>query len=106
MDLLVPHECQRCGVVDEAQFTFSGPHIKQICNSCGCYVKFFDKAKIPDPSETKLKIWAITPDLSAIADAKSKMGFIENLTGLNNKIIYWRLYLKVRELHFKQVMTL
>ena len=97
MDLLVPHECQRCGVVDEAQFTFSGPHIKQICNACGCYVKFFDKSKIPDAGETKLRIWALTTDLSVIGDCKNRIGFVDDLTGTNKKIMYWRLYLKVRE---------
>ncbi len=96
MQLLIPNECHYCGLVDEAKFVYAGPHVKQICNGCGKYVKFFDKSKIPDARETKLAIWAITTDLAQINEAKQESGFVENLKGLDLKMIYWRLYLEIR----------
>lgn len=96
MQLLIPNECTYCGLVDEAKFVYAGPHIKQVCNGCGRYVKFFDKSKIPDSKETKLAIWAITQDIAEIEDSKYRIGFIENLKGLDLKMIYWRLYLETR----------
>jgi len=98
MQLLIPYECHHCGVVDEAKFVYAGPHVKQICNCCNKYVKFFDKALIPDARETKLRIWAITQDVPKITSAKAEIGFIENLKGLDLKMIYWRLYLQVRKM--------
>ena len=95
--LLVPHECHHCGVVDEAKFVFSGPHIKQVCNGCSRYVKFFSKSKIPDVREIKLKIWSITKDIDYIKKCKEKSSFVENLSGIEQKIMYWRLYLQIRE---------
>lgn len=96
MKLLIPHECYNCGLVDEANFLYAGPHIKQICNGCNKYVKFFDKSLIPDAKEVKLKIWSITQDTFLISQAKDYIGFIEGQTGLDLKIGYWRLYLEVR----------
>lgn len=97
MELMIPYDCPRCGVTDEAQFRFAGPHIKQVCNHCGSYVKFFNKSKIPDHQEIRLKIWSITQDLDTINKAKSNIGFVENLKGLHLKIMYWRLYLELRK---------
>jgi len=97
MQLLIPNECHYCGVVDEAKFVYAGPHMKQICNSCGRYVKFFDKSKIPDSKEIKLKIWSITQDIDRISEAKKQCSFIENLKGLDLKVMYWRLYLQIRK---------
>lgn len=96
MQLLIPNECHYCGLVDEAKFVYAGPHVKQLCNGCGRYVKFFDKAKIPDSRETKLTIWAITQDIAEISLAKDQIGFVENLKGLDLKMMYWRLYLEIR----------
>lgn len=97
MELLIPHECHSCGVVDEAKFIFSGPHIKQLCNGCDRYVKFFHKNRIPDVREIKLKIWAITTDFKEISDAKIKSGFVDNLIGIEQRMVYWRLYLQIRK---------
>jgi hypothetical protein len=92
------HTCYKCGLIDEAKFVFAGPHVKQVCNGCGFYVKFFDKAMIPDVMEIKLKIWAITnQDLTLIEKAKREVEFTP-CTGLTAKMMYWRVYLKVREL--------
>jgi hypothetical protein len=96
MQLLIPNECHYCGLVDEAKFVYAGPHVKQICNGCGKYIKFFDKAKIPDSKETKLAIWAITTDIDSINESKNQIGFVDGLKGLDLKMIYWRLYLEVR----------
>jgi hypothetical protein len=92
------HTCHKCGLIDEARFVFAGPHVKQVCNGCGFYVKFFDKAKVPDVREIKLKIWAITrQDLELIEQAKKAVDFTP-CKGLYEKMMYWRVYLKVREL--------
>lgn len=98
MELMVPHTCQHCGAVDEARFVFSGPHIKQLCNSCGKYIKFFHKGSIPDVREIRLRIWLITQDVELINDAKKRSGFVENMVGVDAKMVYWRLYLKIREM--------
>ena len=97
MELLVPHECHYCGLVDEAKFIFSGPHVKQVCNGCNRYVKFYSMSAIPDVREIKLKIWSLTTDLNIIDECKIKSSFVPGLSGIDNKITYWRLYLKVRE---------
>jgi len=98
MELFIPHNCVACGVTDEAKFLLSGPHVKQVCNHCGKYVKFVSKGFVPDHNETKLRIWAITQDTCYIDAAKELMGFVENTTGVERKLMYWRLYLKLREM--------
>lgn len=103
MELFIPHNCSACGQTEEAKFVFSGPHVKQICNSCNAYVKFVSKSAIPDATEIKLKIWAITKDVSFIDAAKEQCGFVEGLTGLQNRMMYWRLYLSVKALMLKWV---
>lgn len=97
MELLVPHECHSCGSVDEAKFTYAGPHIKQVCNGCGRYVKFFSKNCIPDVMEIKFKIWYIVKDTAKIELIKARIGFQDDLSGLDEKMMYWRLYLSVRK---------
>lgn len=104
MNLLKPTECLHCGEVDEAKFVFSGPHIKQVCNRCGSYVKFISKALIPDATETRLRIWAIADhDLDLINNAKIECYFIEELRGVERNMMYWRLYLTVRRMIGKGV---
>lgn len=101
MKLLVPYECHLCGEVNEAEFLFSGPHIKQICYGCKSYVKFFPISKLPDIKEIKLNIWSITKNVEQIESHKKKIGFIESsnefqLTNIEQKIMYWRLYLSIK----------
>jgi len=106
MNLLKPFECHHRGVVDEAKFVFSGPHIKQVCNCCDAYVKFIPKASIPDATETKLRIWSITQQSQElIQQAKRECGFVDNLTGVERNIMYWRLYLAVRAIVVKEVLV-
>lgn len=88
--------CHKCGSVDEAKLILGSVHVKQICNGCGCYVKFFNKALIPDIPEIKMKIWAISSDLTAIKEAKESIDFVEKLSGIYGKIMYWKLYLEMR----------
>lgn len=97
MEFIIPYDCPRCGVTDEAQFRFAGPHIKQVCNNCGSYVKFYNKSKLPDATEMKLKIWSITQSVETINKAKAKIGFVKNLKGIEKNIMYWRLYLHIRK---------
>jgi hypothetical protein len=89
--------CRKCGAIDEARFTFAGPHIKQVCNACGFYVKFFDKAKIPDIKDLRLKIWHISDqNIDLINKCKKDMEFVEGMKGLDGKMMYWKLYLHIR----------
>jgi len=98
MGLLLPHQCQICGLEDEAKLVYAGPHVKQVCNGCDNYVKFISKSFIPDIREIKLRIWSITQDLAYIEAAKEACLFVEELPGLDGKMMYWRLYLKLREM--------
>lgn len=97
MQLLIPNECHNCGLVDEAKFVYAGPHIKQICNGCDSYVKFFPASRIPDYRDIKLRIWAITQDPPLINKAKQECAFVENAKGTDLKLVYWRLYLQLRK---------
>ncbi len=98
MENFFNYECHKCGLIDEACFVYSGPHIKQICNGCSAYVKFFDKAKLPDVKEIKIKIFsACLSDLKLVHKAKNEMGFIDGLTGVSAKMMYLKLYLFVRK---------
>ena len=99
MELLFSHKSNHCGVTDEARFVYSGPHIKQVCNNsdCGKYVKFISQALIPDVREIKLKIWSISQDVELIDFYKGVSGFADGLSGVDEKITYWRLYLEIRK---------
>lgn len=101
MDLFIPHNCSVCGQTEEAKFVFSGPHVKQLCGHCDVYVKFVSKSTIPDATETRLKIWAITQDVPLIDAAKEECKFVEGLSGLEKRMMYWRLYLAVKTLALK-----
>ena len=61
-------------------------------------MKFFNKALIPDVKEIKLKIFYIVDsNLQAIENMKKECEFIEGLTGIQQKLMYWKLYLTVRK---------
>lgn len=102
MELFIPHVCHVCGQTDEAKFVFSGPHVKQLCNSCGSYVKFVSKSVVPDATEIRFKIWSLTKDVSLIDAAKEASGYVDNLKGLEKRMMSWRLYLKVKEIIEKE----
>lgn len=93
------HECHKCGVADEARFVNAGPHVKQVCNNCGFYVKFFDKTLIPDVKDIRLKIWFVCEqDATVITNLKQQCEFVESLQGLQAKLQWWKLYLAARRL--------
>ena len=95
-NLFFQTHCHKCGATDEAKFTYAGPHIKQVCNKCNFYIKFFDKASIPDAKDIRLKIWSISnQDIQLINKCKINVDFIEGLKGVDGKMMYWKLYLKV-----------
>lgn len=94
------HSCHKCGVIDEARFSLGSVHLKQICNNCGFYVKFFDKNLLPTIHDIKTKIWFIAEqDLQVIKKAKDECEFNE---GMGDKIYgrleYWKLYLQIRKM--------
>lgn len=94
------HICHEsdCGLADEARFLHAGPHIKQVCNGCGAYVKFFPEHLIPDVEYIKQKIWNIVDaDQSRIDAMKKDVEFIEGLSGKYAKLMYWNLYLNLRQ---------
>lgn len=94
---MIKHACHRCGLIDEAQFVPSGPHIKQVCNGCGAYVKFISPAAIPDVRLIKEKIWFITgANLTTIEAAKTEVSFVAGMKGIYEKLQYWKLYLRLR----------
>jgi hypothetical protein len=103
MELMFPITCKHCGVTDEPKFEYAGPHIKMSCSQseCGRYQKFISKAAIPDAGEVRLKIWSISKDVPFIDAAKESCGFVDGLTGIDKNLVYWRLYLKVREMDIK-----
>lgn len=94
------HSCHKCGFVDEAKFVFStNGAVKQICNNCNFYVKFFDKASVPTIYDIKTKIWYIVEaDISIVYAAKKEVEFIEGLNKLPGQLMYWKLYLEIRRL--------
>lgn len=89
--------CHKCGCINEAKFVFStNGAVKQVCNDCGFYVKFFNKALIPTHYAIKEKIWYIVEgDLEIIKEAKKDVEFIEELKGLSKQLMYWKLYLEI-----------
>jgi hypothetical protein len=90
--------CHKCGQIDEAKFSLGSTHLKQICNGCGAYIKFFDKNKVPPVPEIKLRIWAIcSSDIELINKLKKEILFPENTNGLYQKVAYWKLYLAARK---------
>lgn len=95
-EFLIPSHCHKCGVIGESRLSWAGPHIKQSCDSCGSYQKFYDKALIPDVREIKIKIWGIAnADLSLIETVKKEINFVENIKGVDAKLEYYKLYKKI-----------
>jgi predicted nucleic acid-binding Zn-ribbon protein len=93
MDLLIPCHCHKCGVIGESILSWASPHIKQSCPECGAYQKFYDKARIPDVREIKIKIFgAVNQDLEKINSLKLEFSFVEGLKGLDAKLQYYKLY--------------
>ena len=97
MKPLFEYTCHKCGAIGELDFNFAGPHIKAVCSSCGFYVKFFDKAKIPDIKQIKMRIMVLAKsDIKLIENKKEEIGmFYPGITGLEAKIAYWKLYLNL-----------
>ena len=90
--------CDKCGVIDEAKFVDANIHVKQICNSCGCYIKFFSKNKLIHEKELKLRIFEVVKgDLKIIEQTKEKIDFPpkDNFYLYNVRLLYWKLYLQI-----------
>lgn len=101
MDNFFNHECHKCGGIDEAKFSLAGPHVKQTCLHCGCYVKFFDKSLIPSVPDIRNAIWVWSnKNVEIINKAKESTGFTEpeKVNSLWAKLSWWKVYLKVRSL--------
>lgn len=100
MENFFTHECFKCGGIDEANFEICGPHIKQVCLHCGCYVKFRSKMEIPPLGEIRKKIWETTGgDLNIISKAKEMSGFTEKYEDVKTALVgWWSIYIKSRSL--------
>ena len=91
------NDCHICGTVAESKLYWSGPHIKQVCQFCGHYIKFIKPLYIPTTREIKEKIWFMTDgNKEAISAAKESVEFIEGCTGPYEKVMYFKLYLHLR----------
>ena len=105
-DFIFHNDCHKCGYSGESRFSISGTHLKQICGKCGFYIKFLDHKLFPSVADLRLKIWGISGGNKELIEmAKVDISFAEirnNDTSisnsLTNKLQYWKLYLKVREL--------
>lgn len=92
-NLLIPCACHKCGVIGESRLSWAGPHIKQSCDNCGAYQKFYNKNLIPDVREIKILIFGVAKqDLSFINQIKQEINFVEGLKGLDAKLQYYKLY--------------
>lgn len=97
MNNLIESSCHKCGVIGESRLSWAGPHIKQSCDSCGAYQKFYDKALIPDVREIKILIWGIAKsDINLIGEIKKDIQFVEGLNGLDAKLQYYKLYKAIK----------
>lgn len=88
--------CIRCNTTIPHKYTISGPHVKEICGSCGFYIKFTRKTEIPSVAESKALIWEITNDLKIIAELKLKLGLFNK----EDSIGYHNLYVEILKHYF------
>jgi len=92
-NFLIESYCHKCGVIGESRLAWAGPHIKQSCDNCGAYIKFYDKAKLPDVREIKIKIFGLAErNLEKIQYWKNQIKFVEGLSGIDEKLEYYKLY--------------
>lgn len=88
--------CHKCDTKLPTKFSYSGPHIKEICGECNAYIKFANKVSVPPFQESKNRIWATTNNLALIEEEKTKMGvFHKDLKGIHANISYHNLYVNI-----------
>lgn len=96
--MIFEHHCSTCNKTDEAKFVFVGSQVTQVCNACGAYARLFDRRQLPGLKRIKEACWITSnSDLLLIEDAKEEIKFLEHLKGTNEKMMYWKLYLKLRD---------
>jgi hypothetical protein len=89
-----PNTCHKCGAIGEAKFIIGSTHLKQVCVACGFYVKFFDKALVPNVLQIRQKIWFVSgQNKELIEQCKVQAEYTDGLSGLNEKIMWWNVYL-------------
>lgn len=94
-----PHSCHRCGQTDEARFAYAGPHVKQVCNACGAYVKFFPIGAIPDVLTIRGKIWYVSGQSRELIErAKVAAEYADQPDKLQAQMAWWRVWLEVRKI--------
>ncbi len=97
MKLLIETTCRYCGAVDEGRFEWKAHNLKQTCMSCGRYLRHYKQEKFPSAKTIKLRIWEIAnKDVDLIQHIKDEIEF-EELDGINEQVMYWNLYLQIRE---------
>lgn len=91
------NDCHKCGYSGESKIYWAGPHVKQVCEKCGFYIRFIPALSIPSVREIKEKIWFMTDaNIDAIQKAKIDIEFIDGCTGTYEKVMYFKLYLNLR----------
>lgn len=96
MKPLIETACRKCGAVDEGRFEWASHNLKQICIACEAYQMHYPQSKFPSTKVIKNRIWEITNDLELIQHIKDEIGF-EELTGIHEQVMYWNLYLQLKE---------
>jgi hypothetical protein len=93
--------CHKCDSKLPHKYSYAGPHIKEVCGSCGAYFKFASKNTIPSFIESKQLIWAITTDIKLINETKVEMGvFHKDLKGMYANVAYHNLYVNIVKKYF------
>lgn len=94
--MFFPTTCHKCGATDEARFILGSVHLKQVCNKCGAYIKFFDKSLMPSVVDIRLKIWFISnQNKELIEQCKIDTEYVSGMKGLAEKYVWWKVYLQV-----------
>lgn len=88
-------KCTKCGAIGESKLSISGKHVKQSCNSCGAYVKFYPQNDLPPLKDVRAWIWEYTGgDLAVIGVFKNATNFVNYEDYLGKFIQYWKIYLQ------------
>jgi len=92
------HECDKCGLCDEAMIHWSGPHIKLTCQGCNKYIKFIGRKSLPTKIQLKKIIFQIcNENLNQIESFKQELNFkVKKEGSIEQFQQYWKLYLLVR----------
>lgn len=92
------NECTKCGLCDEPQIHWSGPHIKLTCQGCNAYIKFVGRKSLPSKIQLKNVIYQLCDkNLNTINSLKQELNFkVKDEGSIQQFQQYWKLYLLSR----------